>query len=163
SGRKELGRALARETATRARQLFEADEGARRAYLNALLVDYEAAYQEDQVERMARAAGERTSVARGYDDEAYIMALLANARCLRTHGGRANTHEWSCTNLRPNGPGSQPARKWRTRSSRMSPLHVHVPTRQVVRDAQQSSASPPRTLSYMPVSGRRPRNRWRNG
>jgi DNA-binding CsgD family transcriptional regulator len=84
--RKQLGRALAHKAAGRARQLFEADEGAREPYLIALRVDYEAAYQEDDAESMARVAGDRASAAKGFDEEAYLTALLASARALRRLG-----------------------------------------------------------------------------
>ncbi len=86
SGRNELGRALAHQTATRAQRLFEVDERARRPYLDALQVEYEAAYQEDDAESMARAAEDRASVAKGFDEEAYLTALLASARALRRLG-----------------------------------------------------------------------------
>ncbi|TMK97279.1 MAG: hypothetical protein E6G41_18570, partial [Actinobacteria bacterium] len=83
---KEAGRALARDAATRARRLFEAGDRARGPYLEALRVEYEAAYQEDDLETMVRAAEERADLARGFDEEAHLTALLASARALRRMG-----------------------------------------------------------------------------
>jgi len=83
---KERGRALAHDSAARARHLFAADERARRPFLEALRVEYEAAYQEDDAEAMARAAEERAGLADGFDEEAYLTALLASARALRRLG-----------------------------------------------------------------------------
>jgi DNA-binding CsgD family transcriptional regulator len=85
-GHKEPGRALAYETAERARHLFAADERARGPLLEALRVEYEAAYQEDDAEAMARAAAERAEVANGFDEEAHLTSLLAHARALRRMG-----------------------------------------------------------------------------
>jgi DNA-binding CsgD family transcriptional regulator len=82
----QLGRELAHEATAAARRLFEADGSARAAYLEALRVEYEAAYQEDDLEAMLRTAEERAAVARGLDDEAYLTALLASARALRRMG-----------------------------------------------------------------------------
>jgi DNA-binding CsgD family transcriptional regulator len=81
-----LGRTLARETAERARRLFAADDRARDPLLEALRVEYEAAYQEDDAEGMARAADERAEAAGGFDEEAHLTALLAGARALRRMG-----------------------------------------------------------------------------
>ena len=61
-------------------RLFAADDRARAPYLEALRVEYEAAYQEDELETMLRSAEERAAAARGFDDEAYLTALLASAR-----------------------------------------------------------------------------------
>lgn len=85
-GRNEVGRALAHETARRARPLFEADDRARGPYLEALRVEYEAAYQDDDAEKMVRAAQDRVSAANGFDEETYLTALLASARALRRLG-----------------------------------------------------------------------------
>jgi DNA-binding CsgD family transcriptional regulator len=85
-GPKQPGRVLARDTSTRARRLFEADERARGPYLEALRVQYEAAYQEDDLETMVRAAEDRAALARGFDEEAHLTALLASARALRRMG-----------------------------------------------------------------------------
>src|SRR5207302_4252029 len=62
------------------------DERARRAYLEALRVQYEAAYQDDAPETLLRTSGERAAVARGFDDEASIAALIDTARVLRRMG-----------------------------------------------------------------------------
>jgi DNA-binding CsgD family transcriptional regulator len=86
STRKERGRADAHSVAERARRLFGADEGARPAYLESLRVEYEAAYQEDDVDAMLRAAETRAAVARGFDEEAHLAALIASARTLRRAG-----------------------------------------------------------------------------
>jgi DNA-binding CsgD family transcriptional regulator len=86
NGRKELGRTLAHETARRARRLFEADGGVRRVYVEALRTEHEASYQEDDAETMVRTAEDRASAAQGYDEEAYLTALLASARALRRLG-----------------------------------------------------------------------------
>jgi DNA-binding CsgD family transcriptional regulator len=83
---KQSGRALAHETAARARRLFDARVGAREPLLEALRVEYESAYQEDDAEMMARAADERAALASGFDEEAHLTALLASARALRRMG-----------------------------------------------------------------------------
>ena len=62
------------------------DGRARRAYLEALRIQYEAAYQDDAPETLLRTSGERAAVARGFDDEAYLAALIDNARVLRRMG-----------------------------------------------------------------------------
>jgi DNA-binding NarL/FixJ family response regulator len=91
--RGKFGRTLAHETATRARHLFDGEKGARRPYLEALRVEYEAAYQEDDAEEMAHAAEDRASAAQGFDEEAYLNALLASARALRRLGRLAEALE----------------------------------------------------------------------
>jgi DNA-binding CsgD family transcriptional regulator len=83
---KEHARTIAHTVAEQARRLFGEDEGARPAYLEALRVEYEAAYQEDDLDAMLRAADDRAATARGFDDEAYLTALLASARALRRAG-----------------------------------------------------------------------------
>jgi DNA-binding CsgD family transcriptional regulator len=85
-GPKQVGRTLAHEAAANALRFFEADEGGRGAYLEALRVEYEAAHQEDDLETMLRSAEERAAVARGFDEEAYLTALLASARASRRKG-----------------------------------------------------------------------------
>jgi DNA-binding NarL/FixJ family response regulator len=85
-GHKQRGRALALETAERARRLFDANERARRPLLEALRAAYEASYQEDDAEAMVRVAEERAAVASGLDEEAHLTALLASARALRRLG-----------------------------------------------------------------------------
>lgn len=86
SKRKERGRADAHAVAARARRLFATTDAARPAYLEALRVEYEAAYQEDDVDAMLRAAEDRAAAARGEDEEAHLTALIAGARALRRVG-----------------------------------------------------------------------------
>jgi DNA-binding NarL/FixJ family response regulator len=86
STRKERGRTDAHAAAERARRLFAADDAARTAYLEALRVEYEAAYQEDDLDAMLRAAEDRAAAARGFDEQAYLTALIASARALRRAG-----------------------------------------------------------------------------
>jgi DNA-binding NarL/FixJ family response regulator len=83
---KERGRMDAHAVAERARRLFDENEHARAAYLEALRVEYEAAYQEDNLDAMLRAGDERAAAARGFDDDAYLTALLASARASRRAG-----------------------------------------------------------------------------
>jgi DNA-binding CsgD family transcriptional regulator len=85
-GAKERGRALAHEAVARGGLLYESDERARRSYLEALRVEYEAAFQEDDLEGMARAADERAEVARGFDEQAHLTGLIASARALQRAG-----------------------------------------------------------------------------
>jgi DNA-binding CsgD family transcriptional regulator len=85
-GPKEQGRALAHDVASRARRLSRRDDRARRAHLEALRVENEAAYQEDDVETMIAAADERAAAARGFDEDAYLTATIASARALRRLG-----------------------------------------------------------------------------
>jgi DNA-binding NarL/FixJ family response regulator len=84
--RKQDGRIGAHAVAERAHRLFVADDRARFAYLEALRVEYEAAYQEDALDAMLRAAEDRAAAARGFDEEAYLTALIAGARALRRAG-----------------------------------------------------------------------------
>jgi DNA-binding NarL/FixJ family response regulator len=86
AGPKERGRALAYEAAVRGRRLYESDGRARRPYLEALRVEYEAAFQEDDLVAMARAAGERAEVARGFDEAAHLTGLIASGRALQRAG-----------------------------------------------------------------------------
>jgi DNA-binding NarL/FixJ family response regulator len=83
---KHAGRVLAHDAAGRAKVLFVRDESARGAYLDALRVEYEAAYQEDDVEAMVSAAEERAAAALGFDQEIYLSSSLALARALRRAG-----------------------------------------------------------------------------
>jgi len=85
-GRKHLGRALAHDAGQRARRLFRAGEPVRVLYLEALRVEYEAAFQRDDPARMLRAAEDRAAAARGFDEESYLTALLAGAGALRRMG-----------------------------------------------------------------------------
>jgi DNA-binding CsgD family transcriptional regulator len=86
AGPKQRGRALAHQAVARGRRLYESDERARRPYLEALRVEYEAAFQEDDLEAMARAADERAAVARGFDEQAHLTGLVASARALQRAG-----------------------------------------------------------------------------
>jgi DNA-binding CsgD family transcriptional regulator len=94
-GNKHAGRALAHETAARAQRRFEVDEQARRMYVEALRVEYEAAYQEDDPQAMVRAAERRAAVARSFDEQEHLTALLASARALRRMGRVAEALERS--------------------------------------------------------------------
>jgi DNA-binding NarL/FixJ family response regulator len=86
AGPKERGRARAHQAVARGRRLYESDERARRPYLEALRVEYEAAFQEDDLEAMARAADERAEVARGFDEAAHLTGLIASGRALQRAG-----------------------------------------------------------------------------
>jgi DNA-binding CsgD family transcriptional regulator len=86
AGPKERGRALAHEAVACGRRLYESDERARRPYLEALRVEYEAAFQEDDLEAMAHAADERAEVARGFDEQAHLTGLVASGRALQRAG-----------------------------------------------------------------------------
>jgi len=79
-------RKLARTAANRARALDLSDGSARAACLEALRVEHEAAYQEDDVEAMVRAARQRAETAFGFDLEAHLSSSLALARALRRAG-----------------------------------------------------------------------------
>ena len=83
---KRAGRSLAHEAARRAEALVVRDESVRAAYLEALRVEYEAAYQEDDVEAMVRAAEERAAAASSFDQEVHLSSTLALARALRRAG-----------------------------------------------------------------------------
>jgi DNA-binding CsgD family transcriptional regulator len=94
-GNAKAGRALARGAAARAQMRFEGDERARRVYADALRVEYEAAYQEDDPQAMVVAAERRAAVARDIDEEEHLTALLASARALRRMGRLADALERS--------------------------------------------------------------------
>ena len=85
-GDRDAARALAHETATRAQRVFDVDDRARGAYLEALRVEYDAAYQEDDPQAMVQAAEQRAAVAQGFDEEAHLTALLASSRACRRMG-----------------------------------------------------------------------------
>ena len=85
-GDKAAARALAHETAGRAQRRFEVDERARGVYIEALRVEYEAAYQEDDPQAMELAAERRAAAARSFDEREHLTALLATARALRRMG-----------------------------------------------------------------------------
>ena len=87
------GRALAREAVAAAERLStEAggvsalDARARRAYLDARKLEYEAAIQEADPETMLRSAEARTEAARGFDLESYLDASVAVGRALSGAG-----------------------------------------------------------------------------
>ena len=87
------GRKSAYEVARQAKAFVEAAGGvatleprARRAYLQALRAQYDAAYQDDDAERLLRTAAERTAVARAFDEEAYLGATVDLGRALRRTG-----------------------------------------------------------------------------
>jgi DNA-binding CsgD family transcriptional regulator len=94
-GNRDAARALAHETARRACRMFDVDDRARRTYLEALRVEGEAVYQEDDPQAMVRAAEERAMVAQGFDEEAHLTALLESSRALRRMGRLAEALERS--------------------------------------------------------------------
>src|SRR6266487_90870 len=73
-------------SSTSSRRRYESDERARRPFLEALRVEYEAAFQDDDLEAMARAADERAEVARGFDEHAHLTGLIASGRALKRAG-----------------------------------------------------------------------------
>jgi DNA-binding NarL/FixJ family response regulator len=85
-GTADAGRALAHETADRAQRGLGDDERARRVCVEALRVEYEAAYQEDDPQAMVLAAERHAAAARGVDDQEHLTALLASTRALRRMG-----------------------------------------------------------------------------
>jgi DNA-binding CsgD family transcriptional regulator len=90
-----VGRALAHETAVRAERRFSVDEHARRVYVEALRVAHEAAVQEDDPQAMLHAAERRAAVAKSFDEEEHLTALLASARAFRRMGRIAEALERS--------------------------------------------------------------------
>ena len=94
-GNEAAGRALAHETARRAQRRFEVDERARDVYIDALRVEYEAAYQEDDPHAMELVAERRVAAARSFDEQEHLTALLATARALRRMGRVAEALERS--------------------------------------------------------------------
>jgi DNA-binding NarL/FixJ family response regulator len=87
------GHALARKAVAAASRLalrpggFAAlDERARRAYIEALRLEYEAAVTEGDLEGMLRSANAREDAARGFDLESYLTASLALCLALRQNG-----------------------------------------------------------------------------
>jgi DNA-binding CsgD family transcriptional regulator len=84
------GRGQAYEVALRAKALARSAGGAealerraRSAYLEALRVRYDAAYQEDDLEELLRAADERAAVAQGFEESVYLAASVDLGRALR--------------------------------------------------------------------------------
>jgi DNA-binding CsgD family transcriptional regulator len=87
------GRALAREAVTAASRLVSRSDGVealdvrtRRAYIDALRLDYEAAVMEGDPEAVLRAAEAREAVARHGDLESYLTASVALCLALRQNG-----------------------------------------------------------------------------
>jgi DNA-binding CsgD family transcriptional regulator len=87
------GRRLAREALAAATSVAELSGGAgisaqraRRAYLDALRLDYEAAMQEGDREALLRTAEAREAAARGLDLETHLTASLAVGVALRQNG-----------------------------------------------------------------------------
>jgi DNA-binding CsgD family transcriptional regulator len=86
------GRALAREAVAQATELAARSGGVarldaptRRAYADALRLEYEAAVIEGDLEALLRAAEAREAAARGFDLESYLTASLGVALALRYH------------------------------------------------------------------------------
>jgi DNA-binding CsgD family transcriptional regulator len=87
------GRVLSRDAVSAANSLAERAGGVnelngreRRAYLNALQLEYEAAVQEASPETMLRSAEAREKAARGFDLELYLEASLGRCTALRWAG-----------------------------------------------------------------------------
>lgn len=87
------GRLLSRDAVSAAISLArnaggvtELDLRGRRAYLNALQLEYEAAVQEADPETMLRSAEAREEAARGFDLELYLEASLGRCTALRWAG-----------------------------------------------------------------------------
>lgn len=87
------GRVLSREAVSAAISLAEhaggvteLDARERRAYLNALQLEFEAAVQEADPETMLRSAEAREEAARGFDLELYLEASLGRCTALRWVG-----------------------------------------------------------------------------
>jgi DNA-binding NarL/FixJ family response regulator len=82
-------RAFARAVVDRAHRLYAStdrdhlDARKRRAYLEALRVEYDLAYQEDDVETLLASSKRRAAVARSFDLEAFLAATIAEGRALR--------------------------------------------------------------------------------
>jgi DNA-binding CsgD family transcriptional regulator len=100
------GRVLAHEAVAAATRLATQSGGvgaldarARRAYIDALRLDYEAAMQEGDAKALLRAAEAREAAARGFDLEAYLTASLALGAALLQNGRvreavRRNRRAW---------------------------------------------------------------------
>jgi DNA-binding CsgD family transcriptional regulator len=76
----------AKRIAERAGGVSELDHRARRAYLDALRLEYESAMQEGDSEALLRAAEQRETAARGFELESYLNASLAVGVALRQTG-----------------------------------------------------------------------------
>jgi DNA-binding CsgD family transcriptional regulator len=62
------------------------DARARGAFLETLRLEYELAYQNDDVDALLASTDQRAEVARGFDTESYLAARIAGARALRRIG-----------------------------------------------------------------------------
>jgi DNA-binding CsgD family transcriptional regulator len=78
--------AAANQIAKRAGGISELEPRARRAYLDALRLEYESAMQSGDSEALLRAAEQREAAARGFELESYLAASLAVAAGLRQTG-----------------------------------------------------------------------------
>jgi DNA-binding NarL/FixJ family response regulator len=78
--------AAANRLAARAGGVSALDARARRAYLDALQLEYEAAVQEEDAETMLRSAESRAAAARGFDLESYLAASVGACVALRWAG-----------------------------------------------------------------------------
>lgn len=78
--------AAAKRIAKRAGGVSDLDPRARRAYLDALRLEYESAMQWGDSEALLRAAEQREAAARGFELESYLAASLAVAVGLRQTG-----------------------------------------------------------------------------
>ena len=78
--------AAANRLAARAGGVSALDARARRAYLDGLQLEYEAAVQESDAEKMLRSAEARAAAARGFDLESYLAASVAACVAVRWAG-----------------------------------------------------------------------------
>jgi len=78
--------ASASRLAARAGGVSALEPRARRAYIDALRLEYEAAVTDGDLEAMLRTATAREDAARGFDLEAFLTALLAASLALRQKG-----------------------------------------------------------------------------
>jgi DNA-binding CsgD family transcriptional regulator len=82
---------FASETTKRARRMINRpavslDARAKRVYLEVLRVEYDLAFQNDEVKELLNISEERAELARGFDTAAYLGASIASARALRRMG-----------------------------------------------------------------------------
>ena len=78
--------AAANRLAARTGGVSALDARARRVYLGALQLEYEAAVQESDAEKMLRSAEARAAAARGFDLESYLAASVAACVAMRWAG-----------------------------------------------------------------------------
>lgn len=80
------------QIAKRARRLVEERHGAalddrmRRLYLDVLRLEYDVAFQNDDVDALLRLSEERVEMARGFDTLSFLEASISSARALRRMG-----------------------------------------------------------------------------